>query len=465
MTRLIASALALLWLGLTSSVSAAPPRHVVVIVADDFGWTDLGCQGSTFYETPHLDRLAAEGMRFTDAYAACPVCSPTRASYLTGKTPARLRMTEYIPGRALPHAAIVPPPSLQELPHEEITLAERLAAAGYTTAHVGKWHLGSRQFEPRKQGFEINIGGSHLGLPQTYFAPYRLPNLTEGPQGEHLTDRLGAEAAGLVEQHHERPLFLSLCFYAVHTPIQGKPAYVAKYKQKLKSDSSQTNPAYAAMVQSLDEAVGQVLTKLEQLGIADETLVIFTSDNGGSHEGTSNRPLREGKGHLYEGGIRVPLLVRWPGVVPAGSTCSTPVSTIDLLPTILDAVETAPEPAAKGLSLLPLLKKPDAKLAREALHWYYPHYSPQGGRPGGAIRRGNLKLIEFYDTGETELYDLSRDVSESQNLAAKQPADVERLQSELHAWLAHVEALPYSPNPDYDPANPRRGAYFRKWKP
>ena len=461
MLRSLTFALSLLLVSLSTTVCTAAPPNIVVIIADDLGWMDLGFQGSTIYETPNLDRLAEQGMRFTDAYASCPVCSPTRASYLTGKTPARLRLTEYIPGMVLPHAEIIPPASKQQLPLEETTLAEQLQAAGYTTVHIGKWHLGSRAFAPEKHGFNLNIGGSHLGMPPSYFAPYRLPNLSEGPKGEHLTDRLANEAARVIEQHRAGPFFVSLCFHAVHTPIQGKPEYVAKYREKMKTDKSQADPTYAAMVQSLDDGVGRVLDQLEALGIADETIVVFTSDNGGSHDGTSNAPLRAGKGHLYEGGIRIPLIVRWPGVVEPGGVSSEPVATIDLMPTLLAAAGAPPVDGVEGVDLSPVLKDADATLAREALCWYYPHYSPQHGRPGGAIRRGRLKLIEFYDTGEFELYDLAADLSETHNLAPARPAEAAQLRTRLHAWLDQVAALPYRANPDYDPKNPRRGRHFK----
>ncbi|MBI3865426.1 MAG: sulfatase-like hydrolase/transferase [Planctomycetia bacterium] len=445
------------------------PPNIILIVADDLGWADLNCYGSKYHRTPELDRLAREGMRFTQAYAACPVCSPTRAALMTGKYPARLHLTDWLPGRAdQPAQRMLRPPFRQELPLEEVTLAERLRDAGYATAHIGKWHLGGAGFEPQKQGFDINIAGNPAGSTRSYFAPFRrdgqfFPGLDEAPEGEYLTDRLSAEAEKFIEHNRDRPFFLYLPHFAVHTPLQAKPDIVDRYKEQPRPALPQNNPTYAAMLESLDEGVGRVMKKLDDTKIADRTVVIFTSDNGGlaTIEGdktpsTSNAPLREGKGYLYEGGIRVPLLVRWPGSVRAASTCDVPVSSIDLVPTICEIVGRPPEKAqVDGVSVVPLLKQ-TGPLEPRPLFWHYPHYSNQGGRPGGAIRDGNDKLIEFYDTGRTELFDVQNDSGEGTNLIEKFPEKAAQLAARLRAWRQSVAAQDMRPNPDYHPNPPAK---------
>ena len=463
----------LLWLGCASALlsvqalEAAQP-NIVLIVADDLGQRDLGCYGNTFYETPRLDALAASGLRFTDAYSGSPVCSPTRASIVTGKHPAHLQMTDYIPGKHLPHAKITPPASVQHLVLAEETLAELLGSAGYVTAHLGKWHLGGHQHAAEKQGYDLNIGGSHLGLPRTYFAPYKLPNLKEGPQGEYLTDRLSEEAVQFLKAQKDKPFFLSLCYYAVHTPIQGKPEYRKHYREKAAERGVKWNDGFAAMVQSVDEGVGRILDTLEEQNLAENTIVIFISDNGGTDGITNNLPLRAGKGYVYEGGIRVPLIVRWPGHTPAGKTCSTPVCSMDLKATLLEASlgeKAAVSHQEDGLSILPLLKDPEAELARDSLTFYYPHYSPQGGNPAAAIRVGDWKLIEHYETGKRELYNLSKDLGEQHDLAESMSDKTAELTERLHDQLKAYGALYPAKNPNYDPENPLQGAYWGKWVP
>lgn len=439
--------------------------NIVLILLDDLGYADVGCYGSTLSETPRIDALAAEGVRFTDAYASCPVCSPTRASIQTGKYPARLGLTDYLKGKRSPEdSPLLPAPYKDQLDLEETTVAEWLRARGYATAHIGKWHLGGEPFWPEHQGYDINIGGTGSGMPSGYVWPKWKgnPPLDGKADGDYLADRLTDEACAYIESHADRPFFLNLCHYSVHIPLEGKEALVAKYEAKLKARQArvgeQSNPVYAAMVESVDEGVGRVLDTLERCGIADDTIVIFTSDNGGLSvtEGaltpsTTNHPLRAGKGYLYEGGIRVPMIVRWPGHARAGAICRTPVCSIDYLPTFGAAAGVEePLPAdVDGLDFLPLLRDPHRGLDREALYWHYPHFSNQGGRPGGAVRAGDWKLIEYYETGELELYNLREDVGESRNLAAEQPEMARRLQRMLADWRRSVGATMPLPNPRY----------------
>jgi arylsulfatase A-like enzyme len=417
----------------SSSPAAERPPNVVLIVADDLGWRDLGCYGSTFHKTPHIDQLAKDGIRFTEFYAACPVCSPTRASIMTGRYPQRMNMTDWLPGRPdRPDQKLKRPVIRQELPLEEVTIAEALKARGYATALVGKWHLGGEGFEPQKQGFDFNVGGEHIGTTRSYFAPFKnkqgvMPGLENAAEGEYLTDRLTADAEKFIETNKDKPFFLYMPHYAPHTPLVAKPEILAKYKGP-PVHGRQSHPTYAAMLESLDESVGRIVKKLDDLKLADNTIVIFTSDNGGlaTLEGmpfapTNNAPLREGKGYLYEGGIRVPMIVKWPGTVKADTTTAEMGCSIDFYPTILDATGIAAKPmssmpAVDGTSLLPVLKGGKHPDPNRTLHWHYPHYANQGSKPGGAIRYGNFKLIEFYEDGRKELFDVRNDPSESRNL-------------------------------------------------
>ncbi len=444
--------------------------NIVLILADDLGWSDLACYGSDLHETPHVDGLAKQGVRFTNAYAASPVCSPTRASILTGKHPARLHMTiwrEAAEQRG--RRKVLEPITRGDLPLEEVTLAEVLSSAGYYTAHVGKWHLGTAPYYPQPHGFAVNVGGTLWGAPQTFFYPFRgeqyfrdwryVPDLEPGEEGEYLTDRLTDKALEIVERVADRPFFLNLWYHSVHTPIEGKPELVAKYRDRVKPDAVHTNPDYAAMVQSLDENVGRVLAKLDQLGIADRTIVVFFSDNGGFvntcklHPGravTSNAPLRSGKGSVYEGGIRVPLVVRWPGVTSEGAESSEPVFSCDLYPTLIRAAgltgDARHNQTVDGVDLRPLLDGSRAALDRKALHFHYPHYYPTTS-PVSAVRSGNWKFIEYFEDDRTELYDLSSDVRETSNLVGERPDVAKRLQSELAAWRTSVEAQMPEANP------------------
>jgi arylsulfatase A-like enzyme len=450
--------------GLDSSTIAADKPNVVLILADDLGWTDLACFGSKVYETPHLDRLAREGMKFTQNYSACTVCSPTRAALMTGKYPARLHVTDWIPGRMPDNPKLIVPEWTKYLALEEVTLAEAFKSAGYTTGSIGKWHLGEEKHVPDAQGFDVNIAGTNAGSPPSYIAPWKIPTLTEGRDGDYLTDRLGEEAAKFVKSAKDKPFFLYLPHFAVHTPVQGRADLVAKYKAKIKPGMDQNDPGYAAMMESLDAAVGRVLDTLDELKIADRTIVIFTSDNGGRVPTTSNKPLRVGKGSAYEGGLRVPLIVRWPGMTKPGSVSDTPVITMDIFPTLLE-ITGVPAPASTsatgssgcdGLSLVPILRGSGA-IERNELFWHYPHhqhYQLGGAMPFGAIRSGDYKLIEFYNDMRVELYHLSEDIGEQHDLATSQSPKAAELRARLHAWRAEVGAQMPLPNPAYDPARP-----------
>jgi arylsulfatase A len=445
--------------------AAAPPKpNVVLILADDLGWTDLACFGSDLHETPHLDRLAREGMKFTQNYSACTVCSPTRAALMTGKYPARLHITDWIPGAMPDNPRLLVPEWTKFLPLSEKTIADSFKAAGYATASIGKWHLGTEEYYPDKHGFDLNIAGTDKPQPVTYFAPWQIPTLTEGRDGEYLTDRLGEEAVRFIERARDTPFFLYLPHFAVHLPVQGRADLVEKYQAKLKPGLTHANAAYAAMTESLDAAVGRVRAKLDELKLADRTIVIFTSDNGGRIPTTSNKPLRFGKASAYEGGVRVPLIVHWPGVTKPGSVCDTPVITMDLFPTLLE-MTGAPLPGSgsetgvpgrDGVSLVPLLKQ-NGELSRTDLFWHYPHhqhYQLGGAMPYGAVRSGDFKLIEFFNDMRAELYNIRDDIGEEHDLAATMPDKAGELRARLHAWRDAVGAQMPTPNPKHDPARP-----------
>jgi len=455
--------------------------NIIFILIDDLGYKDLSCYGSTFYETPNIDRLARNGMLFTDGYAACPVCSPTRASILTGKYPARLNQTDWIPGRGnLRDQKLLQVEDLNHLPREELTIAEVLQKAGYANGHIGKWHLGGEGYLPQDQGFDVNIAGNRRGSPPSYFYPYKrgedwqLAGLAEtGEEGEYLTDRLGREAAQFIHEHKATPFFLYFANYAVHIPLQSKWELTEKYRTKAASLSDkdswifgaeglhpvrqvQNHPIYAGMVESMDDSVGAILDAVEQEGLKNDTVIFFFSDNGGlsTSEGwpTSNLPLRGGKGWLYEGGIREPMIVTWPGVIEPDSRCTAPVSSVDFFPTIMDitGAEVPSGQTIDGVSLLPLLQQ-TGDLDRKAIYWHYPHYSKQGGGQGGAIRLGDYKLIRYYEDDRIELYNLRTDVGEQHNLASIRPEKAALLAEKLNQWLSSVDARMPEPNPDYIP--------------
>ena len=475
-----------LLLSLAAPLSAQnePERpNIVVLVVDDLGWADLACNGSSFYDTPSADGLAASGLRFTDAYAAAPVCSPTRAGLMTGRHPARLAATDYF-GAAQPqgwkrNTKLLPASYEDRLELDELTLAEALGEAGYATFFAGKWHLGPEAFWPEHQGFDVNMGGITRGGPyggDKYFSPYGNPRLEDGPDGEHLPDRLAREAVAFMEEQREQPFLVYLSFYSVHTPLISRPDLEAKYRERKqqrgleaswgseherKVREVQEHAVYAGMVEGMDLAIGTVLDGLERLGLAEDTLVVLTSDNGGlsTSEGhpTSNLPLRAGKGWMYEGGIRVPMIVRWPGRTTAGVESAVPVQSMDLFPTLLEVAGLPARPKAHldGASLAPLLRGGDAP-DRDALYWHYPHYGNQGGAPAGAIRSGRWKLVEWFEDGRLELFDLVADPGETADVSAEEAEQVAELHARLVAWRAEVGARMPAVNAGFD-AEAREG--------
>jgi arylsulfatase A-like enzyme len=445
--------------------AAAPRPNIVFILADDLGWTDTTPYGADFHQTPNLERLAAQGVLFRRAYTAAPVCTPTRASILTGKHPARLQMTIWRESARHPPLKnrLMPPLVAEDLPHSETTLAEVLHEAGYFTAHVGKWHLGGATHYPETQGFDVNIGGTQWGAPQSFFWPYSgtryyggefryVPGLHGGQPGEYLTDRLTTEALNAIGLAKDRPFFLNLWYHTVHTPIEGKPELVERYRKALRPEHRHRNATYAAMVHSMDENVGRVLDYLDRRGLAQNTIVVFTSDNGGyinpwqGEPVTTNHPLRSGKGSLYEGGLRVPLIVRGPGLgrgaVSEASVCST-----DFFPTLLEEAGL-PRSVPDGLSLSRLLRDPKARLGRDTLFFHYPHYYATT-TPVSAVLSGQWKLLEYFEDGRLELYDLSRDPGETRDLASQEKQTAARLHARLREWRAQVNAPMPKPNPDF----------------
>ncbi|MPY91364.1 MAG: sulfatase-like hydrolase/transferase [Luteitalea sp.] len=438
------------------------PPNIVLIVADDLGWTDLGSYGSTYYETPNIDRLVAEGMRFTAAYAN-PNCTPTRAALMTGRYGARTGVYTVGSGaRGLERFRLMTPvDNITDLALEEITFPEVLRGAGYATTHIGKWHLGGVGHLPEDQGFDVNVAGNDSGSPRGgHFSPYENPQLPDGPNGEYLTDRLAAEAVELIHRNAQQPFLLYLPFYAVHTPIQAKPDLIARYKTK-PDEAGHSNPEYAAMIDSLDQGVGRVLAALDEMNLTDSTVVFFYSDNGGVGgysaagvsarlEVTSNAPLRGGKGMLYEGGVRVPLIARIPGVTPPGSTSNVPVMCVDFFPTLLEiaGAELRSDRPIDGVSFHDVLRGMESDpLSRPPIYWHFPGYlegvADEGQwrtTPAGAIRAGHHKLIEFFETGTAELYDLEEDIGERNNLAESQPELVEQLRRQLEEWRLAVGA-------------------------
>ncbi|HCE58386.1 MAG TPA: sulfatase [Prolixibacteraceae bacterium] len=472
------AALLFLFSGCNSLFSAEKIKpNFIFILADDFGYHDLSISGSKFYETPSIDRIAREGMVFTDGYAACQVCSPSRASIMTGKFPARHGITDWI-GAATGEEwrktgrfnKLLPPEYLHNLPHEYITLPEALKEAGYNTFFAGKWHLGEIGSWPEDHGFDINKGGWDAGSPKGgYFSPFENPSLKDGLAGENLEMRLARETVQFLNYNKNKPFFAFLSFYAVHGPLETTHEKWSKYREKavkqgiaptafqmghfLPIRQVQDHPVYAGLVESMDDAVGEVLKELDKLGLAENTVVIFTSDNGGVVAGdafsTSNLPLRAGKGYQFEGGIREPYFIKVPGI-RGGQKCVTPVTGTDFYPTILElaGIPLKPKEHADGQSLVPLLK--GATMAERPLIWHYPHYGNQGGEPSSVIRLGDWKLIHYYEDGREELYNLKNDISETTDLAAREPAKVMELHEKLFSCLNEVGARFPKPDPQYD---------------
>jgi arylsulfatase A-like enzyme len=448
-----------------------PRPNIVFFFIDDMGWTDLGCFGSKYYETPNIDRLCASGMKFTSAYSCGPNCAPTRACLMSGQYSPRHGI--YTVGSGARGKAnsrrLVPAKNRTTLDPKIVTLAESLKMRGYTTAHAGKWHLGAPPAAgPMAQGFDVNIGGDHRGHPPSYFSPYQNSQLPDGPKGEYLTDRLTDEALKFIDGVRKKPFFLYFAHYAVHTPIQAKGSIAKKFATK-PPVGGHGNAKYAAMIASVDESVGRVLKKIDGAGLTSSTVFVFSSDNGGlggyrrlklgTNDVTDNAPLRGGKGMLYEGGVRVPLFVRWPGVTAKGSVCDVPVTSVDFYPTFCE-ITGAELPSAQvrdGLSFVSLLRGGGkGKLSRDAIYWHFPGYLQANTKrgtwrttPAGALRVGDFKLIEFFEDGRLELYDLASDIGEKRNLAGAMPAKANEMQERLRSWRSAVNAPMPRPNPAF----------------
>lgn len=487
--------------GFAQSASNKRP-NIVVILADDLGWADLTCYGSTFYETPNLDKLAKQGVRFTNGYAACPVCSPTRASLMTGKYPIKTGITDWIKGRQADgnvksYEKLVAQPFQYFLPLEEETIAEVALKNQYKTFFAGKWHLGDdEKYFPEAQGFQTNLGGTGAGSPKGnkndtvggFFTPYNNIRLKDGPKGEYITDRLATECLDFLDKNKNESFFLMYSLYAVHNPMQAPMDLVKKYQAKQKALSLtdslrfrrdetwmmpekgwrqrtvQDNPRYAAMIENMDMNIGRILKKLTDLGLDDNTIVVFTSDNGGlsTAEGspTVNGNLRAGKGWLYEGGIKVPTIVKWTDKIKAGQVSDIPINTVDFFPTLTKAMNNAAvnNKEIDGKNILDLLAN-EQKAAERTLFWHYPHYSNQGGRPGAAMMRSGYKLILNYEDNSLELYDIKQDTGEKNNLVTSKKSIAKRYKRTLDIWLVHNRAKFPVNNPAYKVAAKSAGEY------
>ncbi len=478
----------LIMMSVGTSVRAAP-MNVVFFLVDDLGQKDIGIEGSTFYETPNIDKLALSGMRFSHGYATCEVCSPSRASIMLGKFPPRIGITDWIGAatgkRWNRNDRVLPAPNRAALPHDDVTLAEALREAGYKTFFAGKWHLGGEGSFPEDHGFEINRGGHHRGSPPGgFFSPYKNPKLKDGPPGESLTLRLASETVDFIEANRDQKFLAYLSFYAVHAPIQTTDAlrekYIKKAKERGLAESRflfdrtmpvrqvQDNPIYAGMMETLDQAVGMVVDKLDELGLTEQTVIIFTGDNGGVSSGdafaTSNLPFRGGKGRQWEGGIREPYYIRAPGVATPGSTCETPVTGTDFYPTILELAGLPLRPAqhVDGVSLVPLLK--GGSIAERDLYWHYPHYGNQGGEPCAIIRSGDWKLIHYFEDGRNELYNLQEDLGEKTDQLQAYPKIAADLAKKLEVWLMETGALIPEQDDRFDPERKRQQIENQKTK-
>lgn len=442
-----------------AAADAASQPNIIYINADDLGVMDVGFMGDTRYRTPNLDRMAAEGMIFTNGYAPAANCAPSRAACLSGQVAPRTGV--YTVGTSergdTRTRRLIPVVNTRVLDDDGVTVADELKACGYVTCQIGKWHVGR---DPTRQGIDFNIAGLHWGSPKSYFSPYGNPHLADGPEGEYLTDRLTDEAIAFIGRHAEQPFFLYLPYYTVHTPLQGRRDLVAKYRER-----EDVHVEYAAMIEALDENVGRLLAYLDEAGLAENTLLVFSSDNGGIRHISSQHPLRAGKGSYYEGGIRVPLAVRWPGQIVAGSTCEVPVTGLDFYPTFVEAAggNVGENKVLDGSSLLPLFESGQS-LAERALFWHFPIYLQKYGdddardplfrtRPGSVMRLGKWKLHEYFEDGGIELYDLEKDPGERNNLAKMMPEKVAQLMPVLEGWRKQIDApIPTQANPDFDPA-------------
>ncbi|MCG8310812.1 MAG: sulfatase [Cytophagales bacterium] len=446
-------------IALNSCSNPVKKTNIILFFIDDLGWTDLGCYGSDLYETPNIDKLASEGVRFTNAYSACTVCSPSRAALMTGKYPARLHLTDWIRGYKPPNPKLIIPDWQMYLDTAEVTIAKALKKGGYTTANFGKWHLGDEPiYWPENHGFDVNVGGYRWGAPGSYFYPYHggkrdkrhPPGLENGKEREYLTDRLTDEALRFMEQQKEGPFFIYFPHYAVHTPIQAHDSITRYFKAKVTENHRHRNAAYAAMIRSVDHSLGRLRNKLKALGIEEHTAIFFTSDNGGLElwDITDNGKIRAGKGAAYEGGVRVPCIVLIPGITRGGAVSDAPIIGMDLFPTILDlaGLEVIEN---DGENILPLVRSPGQPISRSALFWHYPHYHRGGATPYSAIRMGDYKLIEFFEDGRLELYDLATDIGEEKDLRDTEPELLRKMHQKLQLWREEVNAQYPSENPDY----------------
>lgn len=463
MIRKIGLLLFLISIQLLSAANGKP--NIVFLLVDDLGWGDFGCYGAEFYETPNIDKLASEGMLFTDAYAACTVCSPSRAAILSGRYPARLHLTDWIAGHNHPKAKLSIPDWKMKLDHELLLLPEALREAGYSTAFFGKWHLmpnGAQDFDehyPTDHGFDINVGGREWGQPKgpgKYFSPFGMPNLDEGKPGDYLTEKLTDRALGFLDDtNRDTPFLLYFSYYTVHTPLMAPPALVKKYKEKAKDFKNEKDefldPVRAGMVESLDTSVGRIVAKLDELGIADNTVIVLTGDNGGDNDRTTGG-LRDFKGWSHEGAVREPLIAKWPGKIAKGSKSEEMVIGMDFYPTFLEfaGADLLPEEHKDGISIAPILTGRKKDLDRKTLYWHYPHYHRT--KPYGAIRNGDWKLIEFFEDDKLELFDLESDPTERNDLSREKPEKAAELLTKLKDWRKSVDAQMPTPNPRYDPS-------------
>lgn len=433
---------------LAAPTATAAPPNVVILLADDLGWADLGCYGHEYHQTPAIDRLAREGVRFTQFYAG-PVCSPTRANLQTGLDQARFGITQHIPGHRRPYAKLVDPAVPSQLPLEVETFAERLRAAGYATGYFGKWHLGGAGYGPTEQGWERVVECQGHTVP---------PRISGAAAPRRTAEFLTDCAVQFIQAHRDRPFLLQVSHFAVHIPLTTTAELLAKYRARPPVKGRPCRPEYAGLLEELDQSVGRIVAAIDEAGLAERTLILFLSDNGGlEHEQngtvvTSNHPLRGEKGTLYEGGIRIPAIARWRGRISPGRVCDVPAITHDVYPTLWELAGATGVDLRDldGVSLVPLLFDPQATLPREVLYWHLPHY--HHSTPAGAIRRGDWKLIEFFEDGRLELYDVRADPGESRNLAAEQSERASELREELAAWRERVQARMPTPNPDFDPA-------------
>ena len=446
------------------SLAAAEKTNFVFLLVDDLGWGDFGCYGAEFYETPNIDKLTGQGMLFTEAYAACTVCSPSRAAILSGCYPARLHLTDWIAGHKKPFAKLAVPDWKMKLDHERVLLPEALKEAGYATGFFGKWHLmpngqpDMNEHFPTSHGFDVNVGGREWGRPRgpgQYFSPFGMPNLDDGKPGDFLTDKLTDRALDFLSANAKgNPFLLYFSYYTLHGPIMAPPELVAKYKKKAETFENSKNeflsPVRAGMVEKLDDSVGRIMAKLDELGIADDTVIILTGDNGGDYDETTGG-LRDFKGFSHEGAVREPFIVKWPGKTKPGSTCKEMVIGMDFYPTLLEiaGLPAKPEEHKDGVSMVPLFTGEKTELDRDTLYWHYPHYHRT--KPYGAIREGDFKLIEFFEDGRLELFDLAKDRNETTDLAESQPEKAAELLEKLKSWRKSVDAQMMTPNPEYDP--------------